>query len=132
MMNSLEHSNNLMLKALEIVERNEHDKDSKHHGIIYRSFGYQFWKFYKKRKADEYLNKALVIFEKIKDPYLISTIYKERGDMHKELQEAEQAQNCYEQCIRLRRQAMGERPHLTVEKIYFRLADNMMKERCND
>ena len=27
---------------------------------------------------------------------------------------------------------MGERPHLTVEKIYFRLADNMMKERCNE
>ena len=47
------------------------------------------------------------IFEKIKSPYLISTIYKERGDMHKELQEAEQAQNCYEQCVRLRKQAVG-------------------------
>ena len=33
----------------------------------------------------------MVIFEKIKSPYLISTIYKERGDMHKELQEADKA-----------------------------------------
>lgn len=65
-------------------------------------------------------------------PYLVSTIYKEKGDMHKELQEADLAQNCYEQCIRLRRQVVGESPHFCVEKIYFRLADNMMKERCND
>jgi hypothetical protein len=48
-----------------------------------------YWKFYKKGKADEYLNKAMAIFQKINDPYLISTIYKEKGDMHKELQEAE-------------------------------------------
>jgi tetratricopeptide (TPR) repeat protein len=121
-----------MEKALEIVHRNETDKDSRHHGIIYRSFGYQYWKFFKKNKADEYLNKALAIFEKIHSPYLVSTIYKEKGDMHKELQEAEQAQNCYEQCVRLRRQAFGDNGHFNVEKIYFRLADNMMKERCND
>ena len=132
MLNSLELSNNLMVKASEIIDRNEQDKEGKHHGIILRSFGYQYWKFFKKAKADDYLNKALVIFEKIKSPYLVSTIYKEKGDMHKELQEAEQAQNCYEQCIRLRRQAFGEGAHFTTEKIYFRLADNMMKERCND
>ena len=89
MLNSLELSNNLMVKASEIIDRNEQDKEGKHHGIILRSFGYQYWKFFKKAKADDYLNKALVIFEKIKSPYLVSTIYKEKGDMHKELQEAE-------------------------------------------
>jgi hypothetical protein len=57
--------------------------------LIFRAYGYQYWKFYKKSKADEYLNRALIIFEKLKSPYLISTIYKEKGDMHKELQEAE-------------------------------------------
>jgi len=96
MLNSLELSTNQMEKAMAIIEKNEEEKDGKHHGIILRSYGYQFWKFFKKSKADEYLNKAMAIFEKIKQPYLISTIYKEKGDMHKELQEAEQAQNCYE------------------------------------
>ena len=132
MLNSLERSSELMQKATEIIDKNEADKEGKHHGILMRSYGYQYWKFFKKRLADEYLNKALAIFEKIKNPYLISTIYKEKGDMHKELQEAEQAQNCYEQCIRLRRQYLGQDSHFSVEKIYFRLADNMMKERCND
>lgn len=80
-----------MDRALAIIDRNEADKQGKHHGIILRSYGYQYWKFFKKREADDYLNRALVIFEKIKSPYLISTIYKEKGDMHKELQEAEQA-----------------------------------------
>jgi hypothetical protein len=68
-----------------IVERNEADKEGKHHGIMLRSYGYQYWKFFKKIKADDYLNRAMAIFEKIKSPYLVSTIYKERGDMHKEL-----------------------------------------------
>lgn len=106
--------------------------ESRHHGIVLRCYGYQYWKFYKKANADQYLNRALAIFEKCQMPYLVSTIYKEKGDMHKELQEADLAQNCYEQCIRLRRQVVGESPHFCVEKIYFRLADNMMKERCND
>lgn len=132
MLNSLELSSQQMEKAMALIEKHEADKEGKHHGIILRSYGYQYWKFFKKSKADEYLNKAMVIFEKIKQPYLISTIFKEKGDMHKELQEAEQAQNCYEQCIRLRRQAIGEGSHFAVEKIYFRLADNMMKERMND
>ena len=91
MLNSLELSNKLMDRAAAIIDRNEPDKEGKHHGIILRSYGYQFWKFFKKKQADEYLNKALAIFEKIQSPYLISTIYKEKGDMHKELQEADQA-----------------------------------------
>jgi tetratricopeptide (TPR) repeat protein len=132
MLNSLERSNEFMSLAQDIVDRCEKDRDGKHHGIMMRSYGYQYWKFFKKAKADEYLNKALAIFEKVKSPYLVSTIYKEKGDMHKELQEAEQAQNCYEQCIRLRRQAFGEGNHFCIEKIFFRLADNMLKERCND
>lgn len=133
MLNSLEKSQELMEKALQVVERNSPSSDSVDLGIMYRSFGYQYWKFYKKARADEYLNKALAIFEKLKNPhYLISTIYKEKGDMHKELQEADQAQNCYEQCIRYRRLHLGEHAHFSVEKIFFRLADNMMKERCNE
>ena len=52
--------------------------------------------------------------------------------MHRELQEAEQAQNAYEQCIRLRKIAFGESAKFPTEKIYFRLAENMMKERANE
>lgn len=89
MLNSLERSSDYMHRASEIVERNEPEREGKHHGIVLRSYGYQYWKFFKKAKADEYLNKALAIFEKIKSPYLVSTIYKEKGDMHKELQEAD-------------------------------------------
>jgi len=89
MLNSLELSSAQMDKAMALVDKNEQDKEGKHHGIMLRSYGYQYWKFFKKSKADEYLNKAMVIFEKIRQPYLISTIYKEKGDMHKELQEAE-------------------------------------------
>ena len=37
------------------------------------------------------MNRALAIFQKLNNQYLISTIYKERGDMHRELQEADQA-----------------------------------------
>lgn len=77
------------------------------------------------------MDKALAAFEKIKSPYLISTVYKDRGDMYSNLQKADDAQNCYEQCIRLRRQVFGDN-HLKIAKIFIKLADNMMKERCND
>ena len=90
-MNALEQSEKYLKKASEIIDRNESDKEGRHHGIINRIYGFTYWKFYKKNKADEYLNKALDIFQKLNDPYLISTIYKERGDMHKEMQEAEQS-----------------------------------------
>lgn len=91
MLNTLEFSLKHMERAQTWIERNDPNKESKYYGILLRNFGYQYWKFFKKSKADEYLNKAMVIFEKIKSPYLISTIYKERGDMHKELQEADKA-----------------------------------------
>ena len=52
--------------------------------------------------------------------------------MHRELQEAEQAQEAYEECIRLRKIAFGDSPKYPTEKIYFRLAENMMKERANE
>ena len=91
MLNSLEISNNYMNLALAVINRNEPNKESKQHGIIYRTYGYQYWKFYKKSKAEDYLSKAMAVFEKINDPYLLSTIYKEKGDMHKEKQEQEEA-----------------------------------------
>ena len=52
--------------------------------------------------------------------------------MHRELQEADQAQNCYEHCVRLRRQDSDGEANFKTQKMYLRLAYNMMKERCND
>jgi hypothetical protein len=48
MLNSLERSSELMQKASAIVEKHELDKEGKHHGILMRNYGYQYWKFFKK------------------------------------------------------------------------------------
>ena len=89
MLNSLEFSNKNLTEAKNIIDRNNEDKESIYHGIIYRIMGYQYWKFYKKQRSTEYLDKALKIFEKFKDFYQISTIYKEKGDMCKEVSDWE-------------------------------------------
>lgn len=85
LMNALEQSENLLQKAKEIVDRNELSQDSVHHGILLRVQGYQYWKFFKKQKAEEHLNRSLAIFQKLNEQYLVSTIYKEKGDMHREM-----------------------------------------------
>ena len=69
MLNSLEHCISYMTQAKEIVERQNPDPNARHLGIVYRITGYQYWKFYKKSKSTEYLDKALAIFEKHKDVY---------------------------------------------------------------
>jgi hypothetical protein len=84
MLNSLEFAIKFLGEAKLILDRNLPNQDSKYHGILYRVYGYIYWRSFKKLKSEEYLNKALEVFEKLKDPYLISTIHKEKGDLHKE------------------------------------------------
>jgi hypothetical protein len=67
LMNSLEQSEKLLQKAKEIVDRNEPYQDSVHHGILLRVQGYQYWKFFKKQRAEDHLNRALAIFQKLND-----------------------------------------------------------------
>lgn len=130
MLNSLSHSESFLNEAKYIIDKNTQEKDTKYHGIIYRIMGYQYWKFYKKSKAQEYLNKALSIFEKLKDSKLIASIYKEKGDMHKEILEMEDAEKCYDLCLKYSREVYQD-THYGVSKVYFRMADNVMRERGN-
>lgn len=39
-MNALEMSEKYLKNALDIIDRNEQDKEGRHHGIIYRVNGY--------------------------------------------------------------------------------------------
>jgi hypothetical protein len=89
MLNSVEHAVKYLNQAKQILDRNLSNKETKYHGILYRVYGYIYWKSFKKRKSEEYLNLALQIFEKLKDPYLISTIHKEKGDLHKDKSDIE-------------------------------------------
>eukprot|EP00347_Sterkiella_histriomuscorum_P008848 403343508 len=129
-LNSLQNSMVYMEQALKIIERNSDDKFNIHLGIINRVIGYTYWKFYKRSKSNEYLTRALEIFEHHKNHYLIASIYKEKGDMAKEMLETEQAQTHYETYVRYAKLVYNE-SHLQVSKIYFRMADNFMRERGN-
>jgi len=51
--------------------------------------------------------------------------------MAKEVFETEQAQAHYEQCVRYLRMVFPE-SHYRISKIYFRMAENMMRERGNE
>jgi len=44
-----------------------------------------------RKEAEKYSNIAQDLFEKLGDPFLISTVYEEKGDMHKEFHEVEEA-----------------------------------------
>ncbi|CDW87624.1 UNKNOWN [Stylonychia lemnae] len=109
MINSLNHCMKYMNEAIAIVQRNITDKNDLQLGIIYRITGYQYWKFLKRTK---------------------STIYKEKGDMSKEVFETDVAQQHYEQFLRYTRMNYKE-SHFRVAKVYVRLADNLMRDRGN-
>ena len=61
----------------------------------------------------------------------MSTVYKEKGDMFKELFYTDKAMDAYEQSIRLRKKALGleNNTNFAVEKMYVRMADCLMRDR---
>ena len=64
----------------------------------------------------------------------MSTVYKEKGDMFKEAFDTDKAMDSYEQGIRLRKKALDleTNANFSVEKMYFRMADCLMRDRGNE